>query len=819
VKKILYILLLTLVIGQAMGQGIVEGVVTDAANNHRLEFVNVGVMGKSVGTVTNGRGFYQLRLSETDSLTLRFSFTGYEPQEHRVFLEHGKAVRVNVSLKQVAQQLQAVEVNDEKSRQSSFTQIEVQKLESAVGPTGGVEALIKMLPDVSSHNELSSQYSVRGGSFDENLVYINDIEIFRPMLIRSGQQEGLSIINPDLVDYILFSPGGFDATYGDKLSSVLDITYSRPQQFKAKISGSLLGASASAQGRVGERFSYAVALRQHSNRYILGSMDTKGRYTTSYTDIQSIFGYHVNDKLDLSAMAIWTRNVYGLVPESATTTFGTFFQPLVLNVYFDGQEQDKYNTLLGSFLADYHPNDDWTFKNSISVQHVNESERFDVQSQYWLYELGMGESAGDTMMFDRGVGTFLEHARNRLVTDIFTANLRAIRQVKLGTWTTGLTAQLEQIDDHLREWKWVDSAGYPLPYVPTIPGDSSMMPVNPILQQYVNSNNTMQTWRVATYTQRELNFVTRKNAELKVLLGLRAHVYESTMESNGVSGQTKPHLMLSPRVSVNYKPKWEKDFLFRLATGIYHQAPFYREYRRDDGTLQPNLKPQTSYQTMATADWNLRIWDKPFKITADIYYKYITDLIPYTVDNLRIRYMPDASAVGYTTGLSLRINGELIEGLESWASFSLMQARQDIDGDGLGWLPRPTDQRLSFKVFLQDNIPDMPWWRMSLNLIYGTGTPVHVPYHTVSGYTERLPSYYRIDWGNTIQFSQIESLKNTRLMQFVDDIQISLEVFNLFNFRNVISYLWVSDYENRSYPVPNYLTARQLNLKVTVLFR
>lgn len=818
-KKVLNSLLLTFVFGQVMAQGIVEGMVTDAANNHRLEFVNVGVIGTSVGTVTNGRGYYQLRLSGGDSLTLRFSFTGYEPQERRIYAENGKTVRLNVALKQVAQQLQAVEVNDEKSRQSSFTQIEVQKLESAVGPTGGVEALIKMLPDVSSHNELSSQYSVRGGSFDENLVYINDIEIFRPMLIRSGQQEGLSIVNPDLVDFILFSPGGFDATYGDKLSSVLDITYSRPQQFKAKISGSLLGASASAQGRVGERLSYAVAFRQHSNRYILGSLDTKGNYTTSYTDIQSIVGYHVNDKLDLGAMAIWTRNVYGLVPESATTTFGTFFQPLVLHVYFDGQEQDKNNTVLGAISADYHPNDDWTFKSSLSVQHVNERECFDVQSQYWLYELGMGEGAGDTTMFDRGVGTFLEHARNRLETDIFSANLRAIRQVKLGTWTTGLTLQLEEIEDHLREWKWVDSAGYPLPYVPTIPGDSTALPANPILQQYVNSDNSMQTWRVAAFMQRELNFVTPKNADLKILLGLRSQVYESLMESNGVMGQTNPHLMISPRASVNYKPKWEQDFLFRLAAGIYHQAPFYREYRRDDGTLQPDLRAQTSYQAMATADWNLRMWDMPFKITADIYYKYITDLIPYTVDNLRIRYMPDASAVGYTTGLSLRINGELIEGLESWASFSLMQARQDIEGDGQGWLPRPTDQRLSFKLFLQDNIPSYPWWRMSLNLIYGTGTPIYVPFATNSGYVERLPSYYRIDWGNTIQLSQINSIKNTRLMQLVDDIQISLEVFNLFNFRNVISYLWVSDYDNHHYPVPNYLTARQINLKITVLFK
>ena len=812
-KRFVLYVALTLVPLLAVGQGVVEGVVTDAKNGSPLEFVNVGIPGRQTGTATNAKGFYKLELKGDDSVTVRFSCTGYEPVQYRV----SRRVRteLDVQLKPMATQLDAVEVSDEKTRQSTFTQIEVSKLDEAVGPTGGVEAVIKMLPDVQSNNELSSQYSVRGGSFDENLVYINNIEIFRPMLIRSGQQEGMSIINPDLVDFILFSPGGFDATYGDKLSSVLDIKYLRPREFKGKVSASLLGAAATVQGRAGERLSYAAGLRRHSNQYVLGSMDTKGSYTTSYTDFQALLGYKVNDRLDLGVQAVWTRNVYGLVPESRTTAFGSALQPgMEIDIYFDGQEQDRYNTLLGAFSADWRPNDDWHVLSHVAFQHINESERYDVQSQYWLYQIATGESTDDTSRFNRGVGTFLEHARNRLTTDIATLDIRANRYARLGSWDLGLKLQLEKIDDHLREWKWVDSSGYALPSTMLPFGDSANYPVPPVLQLYANSANTMQTLRGAAFFQRELDIHTRRGSDIKILAGVRGQVYGGEMNDIGFG----PKWMVSPRVSVNYKPQMKQDMLFRLATGIYRQAPFYREYRRDDGSLCTNLDPQTSYQITGTADWRFLLWDKPFTLTADLYGKYITDLIPYTVDNLRLRYMPDETAVGYAVGLSLRLNGELVEGLESWASLSIMQTQEDIEGDGLGWLARPTDQRLSFKLFLQDNVPDMPWWRMSLNLVYATGSPIAVPFGDNGGNQLRLPSYYRLDWGNTIRLSQFEKMKHKKLFRVVDDIQLGIEVFNLFNFRNVVSYLWVADIDNLPRRVPNYLTARQLNFKITVLF-
>ncbi len=808
------ILFITAALLHTAAQGVVEGVVSDSRTAAPLEMVNVGVIGQPAGTATDARGSYSIKIAQSDSVTLRFSYTGYEPREVRLLVK-GR-LPLDISLKATAKSLDAVEVSDEKTRQSSFRQIDVQKLDDAVGPGSGVESLLKTLPDVNSNNELSSQYSVRGGSFDENLVYINGVEIFRPMLIRSGQQEGMSIINPDLVDYILFSPGGFDATYGDKMSSVLDITYSRPvDRFGGKVSMSLLGGSATVQGRVGERWSYAAGLRQHSNRYLLSSLDTRGSYSTSYTDLQALTNCRVSDKLDIGMVAMFSRNVYGLVPESQTTAFGQ--RSFELDVYFDGAEEDRYATLLGAITFDYRPNDIWRFKGNLATQHIAENERYDVQSQYWLYMLGMGEQVGEVERFDLGVGTFLEHARNRLATNIHSLDLRAIRQATLGTWQLGAKVQYEQVDDRLREWRLSDSAGFAMPLSPLQPGDSANSPNPPILQQFANAHGGISTLRATAFVHRDWNFTLRHGADLVLTAGLRGGLYNSSLQCYDWQQHTGLRSILSPRLSASLKPRWQHDLLFRLAAGIYQQAPFYREYRFPDGTLDATLRPQTSYQTTATADWNLRLWNRPFKITADIYYKYITDLVPYTVDNLRITYHPDQSAVAYAAGISLRINGQFVDGLESWASISLMRTQEDIQGDEFGWLDRPTDQRFSAKIFFQDYIPDMPWWRMSLSLVYATGMPITAPYGRQQ-VALRLPSYLRVDWGNTVQLSRFAALRNARLFRLVDDIQLGVEIFNLFNIRNVVSYLWVTDYDGHPYRVPNYLTARQINLKLTLLF-
>ena len=813
----MYILLLLTLGTRLLAQGVVEGTVSDARTLQPMEMVNIGIVGGTNGTTTDSRGRYKLHVTESDSVTIRFSFTGYEPQNLRVKVKGSLRMR-NISLRPSAQQLDAVEVSDEKSRESSFTHIDVERIEAAVGPTAGVEGVLKTLPDVNSSNELSSQYSVRGGSFDENLVYINGVEVFRPMLIRSGQQEGMSIINPDLVSNILFSPGGFDARYGDKMSSVLDIAYLPNQgRIGGKVSASLLGASASVHGSIGRRWNFIAGLRQHSNRYILGSLDTKGSYTTNYTDFQSWITYTVNDRLEFGLLALFTRNVYGLVPESQTTAFGGFNQAMELDIYFDGAEEDRYRTTLGAMTFRWRPTDDWNVSGNISVQNISENERYDIQSQYFLYEVGMGEQVGETERFDRGVGTFLEHARNRLGTGIYAFDLNASCRALLGYWQMGVKLQYEDVRDRLREWRLVDSAGYAIPTTTFEPGDSSNVPNSPILQQYANSLGGLGTMRGTAYLQREIDLTTRSGAELKIAAGLRGTAYSTELESHDSVVGTGLRAMVSPRLSASYKPHWEHDLLFRIAAGIYPQAPFYREYRRADGSLNPEVDPQTSYQVMGTADWNLRIGDRPFKITADVYYKYITDLIPYTIDNLRISYDPDARAVAYATGLSLRINGDFVEGLESWASLSIMRTQEDIEDDEFGWLDRPTDQRFAFKVFLQDYIPDMPWWRMSLSMIYATGMPVVAPYGRQEN-ALRLPSYLRVDWGNTVQLSRFTRIGDWLQKRHVSDVHVGVEVFNLFNFRNVISYLWVTDIDNMPRRVPNYLTARQLNFKISVLF-
>lgn len=803
-------------------QATLSGRVVTADEGAGLEYVNVGIVGIDVpvGAITDGKGFFEFevpRVACGDSVLLRASYTGYELYELRLVLRNGERQELLIELKPSTTTLDAFSVVDDKVRNSTFTQIEIQKLENTVGPNAGVEGLLKTLPDVSSNNEMSSQYSVRGGSYDENLVYINGVEIYRPMLVRSGQQEGLSIINPDMVDHILFSPGGFDATYGDKLSSVLDITYSRPTENVAKVSAGFLGASASLQGVVNEKFTYSLGFRRHSNKYIFQSLDTKGNYNTAYTDLQGVFAYKVNDRFEISTLALLTRNRYHLIPLTQRTKFGSFSETYELDIYFDGQETDSYNTALGALILNWNPDDETQLRWITSYQSNSEQELYDVQSQYWLYEVNMGKHVGDTSRFDRGVGTYLEHARNYLDVSILTSEFNATKYVLLGSWNVGVKWQYDRIDDRVKEWKWVDSAGYSIPSSPFVPGDSNNMPVAPILQQYSRAHNQVATNRWSGHLQRDLNFVTRDDTEIKAILGLRAQ-YHSVDFLSMPGVEKNNELLVSPRMSLNVKPDWKHDMLFRTAFGVYQQSPFYREMRYRNGTLNPDVESQKSYQIIETFDWNFNVWDKPFKLTADLYYKYVTDLIPYTIDNMRLRYDAENNAKAYATGLSVRLNGEFIEDIESWVSLSLMQTQEDIEGDGNGWIRRPTDQRFSFKMFFQDYIPNFPWWRMSLSLIYGSRLPVTYPNQDDRNTIFSLPPYYRIDWGNTVQLSRFDAFKRSSLARYIDDLLLSVDVFNLFNYRNTVSYIWVSDYENYYIPVPNYLTARQVNLKLTVTF-
>lgn len=806
----------------------VRGRITDV-DGMALQYAQVAAISLEpvVGATADNHGRYSLQLPADSLITLTVRYSGYLTIDTAIRFGGGSTT-LDFVLHSTARQLGTVTISHEKSRTTTFTTIDVERLERTVGPQGGVESLLKTLPDVSSNNEMSSQYSVRGGSFDENLVYINGVEVYRPLLIRNGQQEGMSIINPDMVDAIMFSPGGFDASYGDRMASVLDISYHVPyadadttlplfHSIKGSASASFLGASLSLRGGIGKKLTYSMGVRQHSNRYILRSLDTKGNYTTNYTDFQILLGYKVNEALDLRLLAVLTRNIYGLQPESQTTTFGGYMEVMQFNVYYEGEERDSYLTTLVALTADYHPSEDMRLQLTTSFQGISEQENYDILSQYMLYELNVGnvDENGETERFDRGIGSFLEHARNRLNNNIFSTELRGTHYALLGNWNWGVKFQHEQVRDKMREWKLVDSAGYALPATIPMPGTDTSSPQPPILQFFCNSNHSVAISRATAFFQRNVDIYSRRGDLISFVAGVRAHWYDINFSDETTTTQ---NLFFSPRLSINYKPKSKADLLFRLAAGIYSQAPAYREYRYDDGALNHDIRPQRSYQIMGTGDWNFSIGSSPFKLTADAYYKYIDDLIPYRIDNLRVRYDAEKNAVGYATGLSLRLSGEVVDGLESWASLSLMRTFQDIEGDDYGWLPRPADQRLSFKLFFQDYVPAVPFWRMSLGFLFGTGLPATYPGQTDFSYMFRYTPYFRVDWGNTIQLSNFKIVKESKLMRYVDDILLSVEVFNLFNYRNVVSFTWVADYAGLYYPVPNYLTARQLNFKLTVLF-
>lgn len=836
-RTVIIILLVTFAMSlKAQEVGTLRGTVYDREGKP-LQYANVVAPGLQPvrGSVSDRHGRYSLELPADSAVKINVRLTGYATVDTTVSVGKGERLELDFVMGGHSVHLDKITVSEEKSRTTTFTRVDVQRLESSLGPQAGVESLLKTLPDVQSNNEMSSQYSVRGGSFDENMVYINGVEVYRPMLVRNGQQEGTSIINPDMVKNILFSPGGFNASYGDRMSSVLDILYGRPQQFRAKASASFLGASLWAEGLLGDRCTYSVGFRQHSNRYVFRSLDTKGNYTTSYTDLQALLTYSVSDALDLQLTAIATRNRYGLVPEEQTTTFGGFTEVMQFQVYYEGQESDSYRTLLGAIDLDWHPNDDYKLRWTNSVQNNREAEQYDILSQFWLYELNVGtfDENGEQERFDRGIGSFLEHARNYLTTITYSSQLRGTHYAALGNWNWGVQLQLDQVRDRMREWKLVDSAGYAIPTVLPRPGEDTNMPLVPVLQLFCRANHTVGTARLSAFVQRNWDFYTDRGDVLSLVAGIRGQWYDINFENDNLTGNNSnyqhhyafdvdsPHnrgWLLSPRVSLNYKPKWQKDILFRLAAGLYGQPPIYREYRYDDGTLNHAINSQKSYQVMGTMDWNFRIGDSPFKFTADLYYKYIADLIPYRIENLRIRYDALNNAVGYAAGLSLRLSGEVVEGLESWASLSLMSAKQDIEDDGYGWLPRPTDQLLSFKMFFQDYIPSVPFWRMSLNFIASSGLPFTFPRQRDFSRHYSYPAYLRVDWGNTIQLSRIEKLKQTWIMKHVGDLLLTVEVFNLFDYKNVVSYTFVADYSNVYYPVPNYLTARQINFKLTALF-
>jgi hypothetical protein len=765
-----------------------------------LDMVTIGLKDYPIGTSSNRKGEFLLRIPARKNVVLIFSSIGFKPEVDTIFADTEENVFHEVVLEIFSQELGEIRVTEQRRNSGNVTRLDpkfVDVLPDAA--TGAVEALIKTLPGVSTNNELSSQYTVRGGNFDENLVYVNDIEIYRPFLIRAGQQEGLSFINSDMVSTIDFSAGGFNAKYGDKMSSVLDIKYRKPSDFRGSASVSLLGATAHFEDvALKGRLSHISGIRYKTNRYILGSLDEQGEYDPHFIDFQTYITYQFSEKFDVSFLGNVAQNEYRFVPKTRETTFGTWENPLNTKIYFNGQETDDFQTYLGAVSANFHPSQNLNLKFIASAYYATEKETYDILGQYYLNELERNmssEAFGDSVL-NLGVGSFLNHARNYLDATVYSFSHRGAFNSEKHLLNWGIKFQCEHIDNKINEWVYRDSAGYSIPY-----SDTEVK-----LYYTLNSRNKLNSNRLTGFIQDTYSLPV-SNGDLYVTGGIRFNYWDFNQE-----------LLISPRATFSYYPEWENKVSFRLSAGMYHQSPFFKELMNTDGSINEKAKAQRSYQVVTGADYIFTAWDRPFRLSTEAYYKYMNRLIPYQIDNVRIRYIAEQKAAGYATGIDMKINGEFVSGVQSWASLSFMSTKEDIKGDGHGFIPRPTDQWMNFSLFFQDYLPGNPSYKMQLSGFYGAGLPTGPPNSERYMHVFRMPPYRRIDLGFSKVIISAANPVNRNFWRNINDLWVSLEVYNLLNINNTISYFWVSSIYGDQFAVPNYLTNRKINLKLTVKF-
>ncbi len=798
--------------GAASAQhAVFTGKVVDA-QKQAIEMANIAITGTPVGTVSDADGFFSLRIPAGKQLSVSVSFVGYHTETIHLHLAPGESFHSVILLQAAVTDLPDVEVLDRQILSAGIHRLDPRLTVKLPGPTRAVEALIKTLPGVSTTTELSAQYNVRGGNFDENLVYVEGIEIYRPFLIRSGQQEGLSFINPDLVSDIRFSAGGFDAMYGDKMASVLDIRYRDPESFSGTLSASLLEGSLHLENRSeNKKFSFLGGIRYKSNQYLLGTLDVQGDYRPSFTDIQGLINYRFNDRLRIFFLGNYSHNTYRFVPTVQRTRFGTVADVRELTVYFDGQEKDQFIHSLGALSLVYTPADQLKLRFTGSMFRSNEREHFDILGQYWLYQVetdfgedDFGQPVGNPL----GVGSFLNHARNNLNALVW--NLE--HQGKWGgddsdmRW--GFKYQREDFVDRLNEWSMIDSSGYSLPRHP---------PGHILLQDTLHTTISLLSSRISGFVQHTRAWETGHGRFLATA-GVRSSFWNLNRQWT-----------LSPRTSLLYKPHWLSNWVFRAAAGYYHQPPFYRELRDFQGRLNRQIRAQESIHFVLGSEYFFRAWDRPFKYTTEVYYKYLSNLIPYELDNVRIRYYADNLARGYAAGVDLKLHGEFVPGVDSWVSLSLLKTQEKIEGTGsMGspgeqmagrYIPRPTDQRLNFSMFFQDFLPRNPTYQVQLGFIYGSGLPFGPPGWDRQGDTLRMPSYKRVDIGFSKQLiGEQTSLSSDHPLRHLQSLWLTAEVFNLLEINNTISYMWIRDVENRQFAVPNHLTSRLINVKLIARF-
>ena len=805
-------------------QATIFGIVSDK-NANPIDLVNVSLKGYPIGTISNSKGEYLLSLPAEKEITVIYSRLGYQTFEYKITPKSGEKLEHNLILELTSSDIDEVLVSEKRNNGANIVKIDpllAERLPEIAG--GGIEGLIKTLPGVSSNNELSSQYSVRGGNFDENLVYVNGVEIYRPLLIRSGQQEGMSFVNPDLVSSVNFSAGGFDAKYGDKMSSVLDITYKTPTAFGASVSAGLLGNSLHLEGiSKNKKLAFITGIRHKTNRYILNTLDEAGDYTPTYIDLQTLLTYHLNEKWSVDFLGNISQNQYQFIPQTRETTFGNITQAMKLKIFFDGQEEDEFSTWLGAFTANYHPKNNLNLKFTASGHYSKERESYDIIGEYLinLLETGFGsETSGDSLQ-NLAIGNYQEHARNKMDIYVYTLQHNGRTNLKKHQLEWGLNYQREIIKNIINAWEARDSAGYSLPRA-----YSNESIVQDTVVKLFNAtepfSGELSTNRITAYIQDSYKFITHAG-NLDITAGLRANYWDYNNE-----------FLLSPRVSATLSPQWEKKFAFRIASGIYYQSPFFKELRDTLFNRSTNsskmfitkTKAQKSTHFVFGSDYFFLAWDRPFKLTSEFYYKSMKNLIPYKVDNVRIMYLPDQTSKGYTYGLDFKVNGEFVSGIQSWASLSLMKSMEDIEGDydpitnsEPGYIPRPTDQRVNFSLFFQDYLPGNPSYRMSMTLMYGTGLPFGPPNSERYKDLGKFPPYRRVDMGlSKVLISSNKEYSQKKWYRFVNEAWLSLDVFNLLDINNTNSYFWVSDIYGHYYGVPNYLTRRKLNFKFSAKF-
>ena len=782
---IIYILLLCAVAAHSQSF-VLQGRVTDEQMNP-IELASVSCLQQGKVTMTSLKGEFSMTLQSADSVVVRFSMVGYKTKTRVLRNPRGKqTLQVVLYSNNV---LSDVVVTGTKQQTGQTQDINKEDLRHMPSTTGNaVEELIQGQAGVSTHNELSSQYNVRGGSFDENSVYINNIEIYRPLLVRSGQQEGLSIINPDMVEKIGFSTGGFEAKYGDKMSSALDITYRFPKKLEASATASLLGASAYV-GYGNKKFSISNGIRYKTTQYLLGTMDTKGEYRPNFIDYQAFLNYTPNDRWRISFLGNISDNHYNFYPEDRETSFGTMEDVKSFRVYFDGQEKDVFRTYFGSLDITRNFGKNTSLSLIASAFHTKEQETYDIQGQYWLTQTETSENLG--------VGTYFQHARNYMKANVQSVKLLLKTKTKKHTIETALTFKSERIKENSVEYEMRDSSGYSIPHT----GESLHMIYS------MRARNTLKANRIEAYAQDTYRFTSPGEHTLFTLN------YGVRLSHWSFNGETT----VSPRLSLGVIPAFNHNVTMRFATGLYYQAPFYKEIRDTtaiDGvtyaTLNKKTKSQRSIHFIAGMDYRFKMSNRPYKFTAEAYYKALSDLVPYSVNNVKVVYYGNNECSGHAAGLDMKLYGEFVPGYDSWISLSLMDTNMKLNGKNI---PLPTDQRYAVSLYFTDYFPGTERWRMFLKLAYADGLPFSAPHQELESNVFRAPAYKRADIGLNYRLVNNENRQSGR---FFKNVWLGLECLNLFGINNVNSYYWITDVTNQQYAVPNYLTGRQINFRVSV---